>query len=316
PPGSGGVITGLEVDEGGGGGAFVPDKPPVPLESPGRLEVPPVPGTSTSSFVCSPLVQPSSASASAPAATERTRCAPSLQAKRNTPGLTQWSRMSGMRHDAEKRLDNQRTSSVEVTKRERASHRVAGAPRLRASARLAFTLGRYFPGKLQPAPCAERPHGARSQADVPPGRHVEVEMVGVVAVPGPDHAPEDVASIDEPLGDRAEEPGMDRPDALLRSPMAEHAHLEGATEPLRQPGRQELLVARGTEVEAKDVERIAERMLAQAVRPIARRAAAIRTVVTNPEWPSSVGLFRHVGHDLFEPSEALEERFVHGERPA
>src|SRR5690606_13912507 len=109
PPGSGGVITGLEVDEGGGGGAFVPDKPPVPLESPGRLEVPPVPGTSTSSFVCSPLVQPSSASASAPAATERTRCAPSLQAKRNTPGLTQWSRMSGMRHDAEKRLDNQRT---------------------------------------------------------------------------------------------------------------------------------------------------------------------------------------------------------------
>src|SRR5688500_17210807 len=115
-----------------------------------------------------------------------------------------------------------------------------------------------------------------------------MKVIGVAAMARTEQAPEDVAALDELVGELAEEARVQvLRGAAARVPMLGHADLEAVLQRRGQlePGelaRGELALRRGAEVEADDIDRVTERVLAQAVRAIARRTARVGAIVADP----------------------------------
>src|SRR5688572_16746127 len=100
-----------------------------------------------------------------------------------------------------------------------------------------------------------------------------MEVIVVPGVAGTDQSPENFLTLLQSFDQEPEEARVNGSRAARRRsdvPVAGDPHLEGAAQVLGQRVRERLRLGGGTEIETDDIDRVAERVLAQSVVAVPR----------------------------------------------
>jgi len=139
-------------------------------------------------------------------------------------------------------------------------------------------------------------------------------MVLMAGVGGSEHDPEDIP-LDQALGEPLQESGMDCTNAVGLAPISVEAHLKSPSQPAGEgAGRARIRASGGCEVEADDVNSVAESVFAQELRNGADAPAIVCSLMANVPGCAPVDFDGNFLYRFFESAQAVAkpDEYAHG----